>query len=285
MLLKTKLAYLTSLLLVSVFVLPHFSSAFGPILTLSTYSGAPNTSVLASGSGFAPHESVNLSIAGGNISGVTADTQGTFSNVAVVVPVKSAGNYIAYATGDHRNQAQANFYLSGFYPNAHPSLWYVLPGQSLSFAGTSFAPNEIITIANAQSGAATATVSGSGNFATGNMVVPFDWQGSARTFTVSGNFSGAHIPLTVTIGTFYPQIEPSTYYVAYNGSLTVNGHGFAPNEEVILMSQGTQIGKKNADGSGAVMFTLNAPSSGSNATLQAKGSLSNTSSSRTIYLH
>ncbi len=273
-------------LIVALFLLsPHIGRAFGPWLTLSSHTSAPGGTVVASGGGFAPHEGVGVSIAGGVLAGATTNDLGSFSGKPVVVPQKPAGSYTALATGDHRDQASANFYISGYYPVAAPSAWYVLPGQTLTFSGHGFAPSEVISISNVVGSAASANADGSGAFTSGSMLVPFEWQGTSRTIQVAGATSDVSIPLTIKIGTFYPQIEPSTYYAAFNSSVTIDGRGFAPNESVILSSNDTQLGQRKADGSGAVHFSLTMPTTGSSITFTAKGSLSLQSSSRTINLH
>ncbi len=269
----------------SLVALPLVTLASGPWLYFNTNVASPGTTVLAQGGGFAPNESVSVSIAGGQLGGVTADSRGSFSNDPVVVPTKPVGTYTALATGDRRNQASANFYISGYFPHASPSAWYVLPGQTLSFSGTGFAQNEAVTVGSALGSAASSTANVAGNFSTGSMVVPFNWQGSTRTFTVVGQTSGAHIPLTLTIGSFYPQIEPSTYYVARNTSVSVSGHGFAPHESVVVMVNGVSQGQSPADASGNVSFAVTTPSSGDSFMLSATGSWSNKSSARTIHLH
>lgn len=176
-----------------------------------------------------------------------------------------------------------------YYPNASPSAWYILPGQPLSFSGAGFAPHEMIRIQN-QAGSAvlSAQASGSGSFSSPLLTVPFGWQGSVRSFTVKGVSSGATAtpnPIRIVVGTFYPQITPSGWWVPHGESMHVSGTGFAPNEHVRLRVNGSIAGEARADGNGNVRIDMQAPSSGLRATLTAVGLSSGKSSTRMIYLH
>jgi hypothetical protein len=260
--------------------------ASGPWLSLSSYGGPPGSTVNVSGYGFSQNDGVTVSLAGGSAGHATADQNGAFTNASVTVPQKPPGVYTMLATGDHRDQAQANFYISGYYPNASPSAWYLLPGQSLSISGTGFAPGETVTLSDPQDGVqVSATADGSGAFSKSVLTVPFSWQNSTRTFTVAGGTSGASIPLTVTIGTFYPQANPSTYWVGTGQGMSVSGTGFAPSESVSLLINGAAAATAPADNSGAVNFSFTTPSQGGSFTLTLQGASTGLSSSRTIYLH
>jgi|GEM_PF-2788046 len=174
---------------------------------------------------------------------------------------------------------------SGYYPNTEPALWYALPGQTLSFSGTGFAPNETVTVSGTDvrfSGTAAAN----GTFNSGNaFVVPFGWQNSFRTFTVEGSISRFPNTMRIAIGSFYPQLEPSSYWVSRGQSMSAQGTAFAPNEEVRLMLNGQEIARTRADGKGGVAWVFAAPGVGASFDLRATGLSSGQSSVRTIYLH
>jgi hypothetical protein len=175
-----------------------------------------------------------------------------------------------------------------YYPNAFPSTWFVLPGETLSFNGKGFAPNETVHIIGGGL-SVTATADESGNFTSKQIVIPFSLEGTHPSFSVSGSqSSGASTPnpITIEVGAFYPQINPSDWWVGNNQSITVSGTGFAPNEPVTLSVNGSGGGNQvNADNSGHVSFTITTPSSGTSATLTAQGASSTASVNRTIYLH
>lgn len=173
-----------------------------------------------------------------------------------------------------------------FYPNAFPSQWYVLPGQQLSFNGSNFPPNDTVTI---QGGGMTitASTSGSGQFTSNAITVPFGWQNSRQSFTATAASDGVSTPnpITVEIGSFYPQLNPSSWWIGFNQGMSASATGFAPGEQVKLIVNGNQVGQMAADGSGNATFSFTTPGSGNSATLTAQGLSSGKSVSQTIFLH
>lgn len=174
-----------------------------------------------------------------------------------------------------------------YYPNAEPSAWYILPGQMLGFTGTGFAPLEKIYITDENNGAVTTEFAdASGNLNAPNLfAVPYNWQNTVRNFSVVGAESDWSIPIKITVGTFYPQITPSRWWLRRGQTLTVFGKYFAPNETVRLYENGQAIAKTTSTNSGTVTFTISAPTIGSKASLRAEGQSSDTSSARTIFLY
>lgn len=173
-----------------------------------------------------------------------------------------------------------------YYPNAAPTLWYALPGQWLGFYGIGFAPGETIRITGGNGVVdMSATADGGGAFNMPQAVmIPFDWQNTTQTFTIRGNTSQWPSVFTIVVGTFYPQISPSTYWIGVGQSMTVSGISFAPGEQVRMYVNDSQVAQTTADGTGSVFFTITAPTSGTNATLSARGVSSGLSSTRVIYL-
>lgn len=272
-------------MVVAISVLPLLSAAAAdPWLILNPYSGAPGSMLGVSGFGFGAREDVAVRFLDQSVESQT-DASGNFSAPSLPVPWEPAGNYSVTAQGDEsRRQASANFYISGFYPRATPSSWYLLPGERLGFSGSNFAPNEAITIRGPEIAHAL-TANGSGNFSAADaLAIPFGWQNSTRAFTVDSTKSAYDIPLVITIGTFYPQIDPSAYFIAKNQPMSAAGSGFAPNEEVELQISGAATMRRTADGSGNVHFSFTAPGTGTDFTLTARGLSSNQSSTRTITL-
>ncbi len=175
---------------------------------------------------------------------------------------------------------------SQYYPNAAPTLWYALPGQWLGFYGIGFAPGETIRITGGNGAvdmSATADSGGSFNISQAVMI-PFEWQNTTRTFTIRGNTSQWPSVFTIVVGTFYPQISPSTYWIGVGQSMTVSGISFAPGEHVRMYVNDSEVAQTTADSNGSVSFTITAPSSGNSATLSARGAMSGLSSTRVIYL-
>ncbi|MBI2030445.1 hypothetical protein HYT05_02375 [Candidatus Kaiserbacteria bacterium] len=173
-----------------------------------------------------------------------------------------------------------------YYPNAAPTLWYALPGQWLGFYGIGFAPGETIRITGGNGAVdLSATADGAGAFNISQAVmIPFEWQNTTRTFTIRGNTSQWPSVFTIVVGTFYPQISPSTYWIGVGQSMSVSGISFAPGEHVRMYVNDSEVAQTTADGAGNVSFSITAPSLGSSATLSARGVLSGLSSTRVIYL-
>jgi hypothetical protein len=252
-------------------------------LTLNPYQGAPQSTLGVNGWGFGAHEGIDLSL-GSTTAHATTDSGGAFSGVNLLVPQLPAGSYAVHAHGaSSGSNAEAGFYVSGFYPKAAPSAWYLLPGQTLSVSGSNFAPGERITISGDITASATADASGSFSGA-GSLTVPYSWQNGSHSFTVAGDRSAYAIPITVKVGSFYPDMSPSSYYVARSQAMSVHVTGFAPGEQVTMTVGGASADTRTADGSGAADFSITAPSSGSSFLLTAQGVSSGTSVTRTVTL-
>jgi hypothetical protein len=243
----------------------------------------PGSTVQVSGFQFGPSTNAFVSLAGASTG--TTITNGSFATT-LTVPNVSQGNYTVLATTPQREQASANFYIQPMqsrYPNARPSSWYLLPGQQISFSGSGYAPNAQVTVQGG-GGTITATADNNGNFSTDPVTVPYKWQNSTQNFVVKSG--GAYdIPITLSVGTFYPNLNPSTYYAGYGQSMSATATGFAPNEQVMLLVNGALVAQVASNAQGAVAFTFIAPSSGSTFTLTAQGFYSGVMSSRTITLH
>jgi len=265
--------------------LPMIVLASGPYLTLSTYSGAPGSSVQVSGNGFgSASTNVLVSMQGQSQTASATVNNGSFSDATLTVPQVPPGTYTIMATSPQREQASTNFYVSGYYPNASPSGWYVVPGQSLSISGSGWPPNASITIQGGD-GTMTATTNGSGAFTSPTITVPYKWQNSTQTFVVSGSGAAYSVPMTITIGTFYPNLNPSSYYVAQGSTMSASMSGFSPNEIVYVMLNGALVAQPTADGSGKATVSFATPNTTGNVTLMAQGASSGVSVSRTITLY
>ena len=173
-----------------------------------------------------------------------------------------------------------------YYPNASPTHWYILPGQSLGFVGNGFAPGEMVmarSITGTKVLGARADING--NWATPTKNVPYFWQSSSQTFYIKGDVSNKEIPITIYVGNFYPQIYPSTYWIGVNQPMSVQANAFAPGETIRLFVKNIEVGSMPSDSSGNANFNFTTPATGSSFTLKALGALSGRSSSRTIYMH
>src|SRR6185437_1477107 len=94
-------------------------------------------------------------------------------------PIAAAGAVLALVL------PLTSFAQAGMPPSAAPSTYYVLPGQTLSFAGYHFAPGEMVSVMGPSGVIATVTASQSGSFlGQAPYVVPFAYEHSTQTFYV-----------------------------------------------------------------------------------------------------
>lgn len=263
-------------------VAPTATLANTPYLLVTPAAATPGSSVMLSGADFSPNEQVSVSFVGASAN-VTADAQGNF-NASLSVPHTQAGTYAATAQGAS-GQASTVAYVSGFYPRAQPSAWYVLPHQMLGWSGSGFAPGEHLAITDGGIAQFDVTADRNGNFSLPDaMLVPFSWENDTHSFIISGDESSYQIPMTITVGTFYPQLTPSSYFVTPGTAMSLSGMGFAPREDVKVMLDGNSIGILTADAQGRVSMDFDAPLSGARFTVSAQGQLSGQGSARMVTL-
>ncbi|MDB5224471.1 MAG: hypothetical protein JWO43_93 [Candidatus Adlerbacteria bacterium] len=176
--------------------------------------------------------------------------------------------------------------VATYYPSVSASTYYVLPGQAITFSGRDFAPSDTITItAPRDTGVMNVTASSNGSFINqGFYVVPFAFADSRQTFTLTSNQSGKSFPITVVVGTFYPNLNPDSYYVARGSQGQASVEGFAPGELVELMVNGKVVATAHADSVGRATMNYSVPTYGTTFLLMAAGRASHTESDRTITL-
>lgn len=262
---------------------------FWPNAAPSAWYVEPGNTLSFSGSGFSPFETITISEASGaSIPSITTDAIGAFTG---------AGEFTI--PGSFRNQ-QKTFTLTGassgataqitvtvgdLYPYAFPSTYYELPGNSVSFSGGGFVPNETITV-NMQGSIVTTSFAAdaAGTFTnTGSIALPFSTAINPITFTLTGTSSGVSASTQVTIGAYFPSISPSVYFGAPGSDISLSGSGFFNNEEVALTIDGMVAPSQFATLGNLFVPTLTLPNkSGSLITIIARGLMSNTPTSVTV---
>ncbi|MDB5187544.1 MAG: hypothetical protein JWO50_64 [Candidatus Kaiserbacteria bacterium] len=202
---------------------------FYPSITPSSYYVIPNASVTITGSGFAPNETVSLS-AGSATTTTTTDALGTFS-APIIIPFGGAGATIL-ATGSQSNAtAQVGVTLATFFPSIVPSSYYLYPGDSLTFTGAGFAPNENVTITSSGAATSTITTNSFGGFVSATTTVPFNLNGMINAHFI-GALSGATADATVGVGSVSPFLSSDTYSASQGSTVHVTGTRFGANETV-----------------------------------------------------
>jgi len=234
----------------------YFVVPFSPVITVTSNTNTPLSTITLNGSGFAPGESINLALANAT-STVTADSGGAFTDASIVIPAVASNVYILKADGQNSAaEATAFVFIGGFFPSVTPATYYILPGQTLNFSGSGFASNEPVNIFEAagQTPLKTFNTDQSGNFsAAGNIIIPFNLAGTSQTFSFVGTESHVQTNTTVTVGQFFPSVFPSTYYLNAGQTLTFSGAEFAPGEPVNITAgnNNTVLGTFTTDQSGS----------------------------------
>lgn len=167
-----------------------------------------------------------------------------------------------------------------YYPQLQPSSYYLLPGQMLNVNGSGFLPGETVTITMGGQAVGTAIANG-GNVNNVSYLVPYADSNLSVILMATGNSSMTSVSQVVSVGTFYPQVNPSSYYLAGGERFTLNMSGFAPMEPITI-AVGSTTTTGTADTSGNLNTDVVAPMIDGTFTVVATGTLSNTSSQRTI---
>ncbi|MGH7141852.1 MAG: hypothetical protein ACREGH_04465 [Minisyncoccia bacterium] len=236
---------------------PFAFAAPAPSISVAAPSGTtPYSHLSVSGSGFSPGEVVQIYF-GLSQASTTADAQGNFANVPLIVPNVSSGTYVILALGQTSGDiAFSYFFVGSFYPQASPSSWWTAPGSTVTFSGSGFAPNEGITITLSGSSTPFASFSAdaSGSFVNaGALTIPYSLAGKSGTVTVHAAQSSVSIPLTISVLQLYPWVNPSAWYIRPGNSVTFSGGGFGPGEgvNIYLGASTTPAATAVADRSGA----------------------------------
>ncbi len=236
----------------------YYVVPFSPFLTIEAESHSPFAHVSVSGINFAPNEHVLVSL-GGNSVMATANNAGSFNDADLIVPQVQPGLYTITATGQASGAStQTFFYIDAFYTSISPSSYFLIPGETLSFSGTGFAPGETVNVRQGASFVSSILVGSDGSFTNaGGFVIPVSYQGTSKTFVLRGSQSNASESVTVTIGTLSAMVEPSIYFGAPGATVTFTGRGFLGGELVKVYA--------NTNPTPVAQFTVSASGTFTNA--------------------
>ncbi len=150
------------------------------------------------------------------------------------------------------------------------SSYYLLPGQSFTVSGFMFAPDETVTVSLADQ-QVSATANSAGEFTSPSITVPVSLINSSQNVTVAGNM-GNSASVQLSVGTFYPNVVPSSYFVLPGGPVSFQGSGFLPNEGINVTLNGNIVTSTTADASGNFMTAqINTPFAPTNKTYHIAG--------------
>ena len=223
-----------------------------PGLTLSTQQGPAGTSVGATGTNFAPNDTVQLLFNGTQVDSQQSDSSGLV-NFQFSVPNLGNGQYPVLATGKTRGSASVTFTISG--TSLALSSQQGPPGTSLTATGAGFQAGETVLVFfnGAQVASAVADTTG-GLKAT--FTIPTLGNGSYQV-DAKGQSSGDTASAPFTVGAV--TVALSTNSGGVGSSLTVNGSGFNPGDSIRLVFAGSLVNTMNADTNGNVTFNFAIP--------------------------
>jgi len=250
--------------------------AFYPSVVASNYYAVPGSTITLTASGFAPNETLHV------MTGISASSTATAmtnalgeASIPVVLSYGATGKLVYTVSGMTSGvSAGTTISLAPLSAQVNPSTYYAAPGSTITFVGTSFAPNESVTVSLNGATQSVVTASSTGTFSYSS-VIPLNAKVAAYVFT--GNASGAHLPLTITLSQFYSSITLSTYYAQGGSALSIIGTGFGPNESVSFSQGGSVFGSSTANASGAFTYSGSVPfAPAGKATITATGNGSGT---------
>jgi hypothetical protein len=121
-----------------------------PQATPMPYAVRPAQPFSISGNGFMPGEQVRLYLnnaSGPPVTELQADQRGIVVGPRFVAPYQLKGRQMVTLIGEQsRATATSGFQIMPFTPQAQPSTWGGMPGTSMSFYASGFAPNEVVLV-------------------------------------------------------------------------------------------------------------------------------------------
>jgi hypothetical protein len=259
------------------------STAIGeyyPNVSPVSYYVLPGKTVSFDGSGFVPGELVDIYSNGAKLTSVNADSKGDLTNAGnIAVPSSEAGTtQIFTLTGEQSNgSSSVSVQIGSYNPQASPSGYYVMPGSVITFDGTGYAPDEVVTVFSGLNTVGTFNTDSNGDFLnSGSVSVGYNQANSSANYELQGNVSKQAINFIIGVGQLNTQLTPSSYYVLPYAPFSVTATGFAPNEKVDLKNGIKVIATSNSNGLGTAVFNnVSLPYTGlSSATLNAIGETS-----------
>jgi len=242
-----------------------------PDIAINPTSGAVGATVTVTGDGFDDNSTITIYFDGVSQTTTTSDTNGTLTSKTFTVPEASRGTHTVKAQDVIGNYDTATFTVSAsitLNPTSGPS------GTTVTVTGTGFAASHSITITydgvSIATSPATVTTNSSGVF-TADFVVPV---GEAGTYVVSVSDSTSTITANF-VSTTSATIDPETSETEPGNvgmELTIEGIGFAPNEDVEVTFDDVELDitgddETDADGDFECSFTVPAKEGGETYTI------------------
>lgn len=221
-----------------------YVEAFYPSILVSSNGNTPGSTINVSGSGFLPSETIKITMGDFVNIETHSDLWGEMIPTSFKLPTVSPGSYTINAVGQtSKGEAIAYFYLAAFYPNVFPSAYYLIPGQTISFNGGGFAPNENVSVFADSEKVSEFPVDNTGSYGNvGSYTIPANTPAGSLNFTLTGDTSLATVSAKISIGKFNPQVYPSTYFLRPGDIVSFSGINFAPFEAIRVFEGENPIG-------------------------------------------
>lgn len=162
--------------------------------------------------------------------------------------------------------------------------YHLTPGDTYTIIGKRFIPHEEITVYIGDE-RISLIANSSGEFVSGPYTAGWDEGVFSVQIMARGNESGVVTYASLSVGTYYPDVAPSKYYVVPGGAVSFTGQNFAPYEDVEIFMAGALYETVSANGAGHFTTDSITVSFGkSNAEFLFKGVSSDTTVSRVVHV-
>lgn len=258
-----------------------------PHASPSTYYATPGQTVGVSGGGFAGGETLDLMQGTTKVSTFTAGAKGDFTAAAALhIGFGSTGSKAYHVAGETSGASSGEFSVEvgGIFPQAVPTAYFALPGDTIGVTASGFAPQETVRLFDAKDVEIAHADSDADGAVAGlatSIKIPFGATGN-QTYRLAGDLSGASTTFGFSVGGFDPQIDPSLWFMPPRKAFTLIGRGYAPGETVNILLNDVVATHATADVQGNFTVSTRAPSSGKSFTVTALGTQSNGTATRTL---
>lgn len=257
-----------------------------PQVSPSTYYATPGTAITFTGSGFAPNESLSLSLNDANIGTEKADAKGNFTSTGTyILPFAKSASYV-FTGAVSGGSSTMNIGLAQFYAGVQLNSYYGNGGSSVTASGSGFAPNETVSLTAGTTSLGSVVASSKGAFSKA-ITIPYAKPGSVP-ITATGALSGASPTTGYTVAQVYNSVGLGSYAVKAGKAVTITGSGFFANEPITVTNDRNSTiysfkadSNGNLNNSGLVLPTSFATG---NLKLTITGSESYTTHAITLYV-
>jgi hypothetical protein len=162
-----------------------------------------------------------------------------------------------------------------------PDAYYKMQGGKISFTGSHFYPNEMVTVTHNGASLGTIQASSAGTFTTGSYDIPYS--AGRKTFTFRGAMSNRSFPVDIWVDGANPWLGLSSYYAGDNAPITITGNGFGSTEHVQVWFNGQSVGTVITSTNGEFTLTTTVPeSTAGQKIVKAQGMKSNAIATQTF---